>query len=118
MKKLFLSLILIITAVFATESPRAVIIFDASGSMWGQIDGKPKIEIARDALKNVVNEWNPKVELGLTVYGHRKKGDCNDIEALIPVGKIDKRELYQPFLQSSQKGKPQLVALLKRPPKS
>jgi len=67
------------TDVVAEDSPRAVIIFDASGSMWGQIHGKAKIEIARDALKNVVKEWNPSVELGLTVYGLRSKGDCNDI---------------------------------------
>ncbi len=36
MKRVLLSLILIITAVFATENPKAVIVFDASGSMWGE----------------------------------------------------------------------------------
>jgi Ca-activated chloride channel family protein len=114
MKKLFLNLILIITAVFATESPRAVIVFDASGSMWGQIDGKPKIEIARDALKNVVNEWNPNVELGLTVYGHRKKGDCNDIEALIPVGKIDKKRVISTVFAIKPKGKTPISRSIKK----
>jgi len=97
MKKLFLGFVLVFatlfTSVLAEDNPRAVIIFDASGSMWGQINGVTKLEIARDALKNVVREWNPSVELGLTVYGHRTKGDCNDIESIIPVGKIDKNRV-------------------------
>ncbi|NEW61394.1 VWA domain-containing protein, partial [Sulfurovum sp. bin170] len=106
--------ILIVTAIFAEQSPRAVIVFDASGSMWGQIDGKAKIEIARDALKNVVNEWNPKVELGLTVYGHRKKGDCNDIETLIPVGKIDKKKVISTIFAIKPKGKTPISRSIKK----
>ncbi len=114
MKKFFFSLILIITAVFATENQKAIIIFDASGSMWGQIDGKAKIEIARDALKNVINEWNPKVQLGLTVYGHRKKGDCNDIESLIPVGEIDKKKVISTVFAIKPKGKTPISRSIKK----
>ncbi|HHH19892.1 MAG TPA: VWA domain-containing protein, partial [Campylobacterales bacterium] len=88
MKKLLLSFILMFTTIYTTvwaeETPQAVIVFDASGSMWGQVDGVNKITIAKDALNKVVNEWNPDVKLGLTVYGHRKKGDCNDIESVVP----------------------------------
>lgn len=62
---------------------RAMIILDASGSMWGQIDGKPKHEIARQALRDVLNAASSTAELGLMAYGHRKKGDCNDIEVLV-----------------------------------
>ncbi len=58
MKKILLGFVLVFATLFtngfAEDNPRAVIIFDASGSMWGQINGKAKIEIARDALKNVV----------------------------------------------------------------
>ena len=38
------------TLGFAAD--RSIIILDASGSMWGQIDGKPKLEIARESLQN------------------------------------------------------------------
>jgi len=96
------------------EKAQAVIIFDASGSMWGQIDGVNKITIAKDALKSVVNEWNPNVELGLTAYGHRKKGDCNDIESLIPVGKVDKSKIISMVKKIQPKGKTPIARSLKK----
>ncbi len=102
------------TNVMAEDNPRAVIIFDASGSMWGQINGKAKIEIARDALKNVVKEWNPNVELGLTVYGHRSKGDCNDIETIIPVGKVDKNKVIRTVMAIKPKGKTPISRSLRK----
>ena len=105
MKKFFISLMLLVTIVFSQENPRAVIVFDASGSMWGQIDSKAKIEIAKDALKNVVNEWNPKVELGLTVYGHRQKGDCDDIESIVPISTINKSTMISTVNAIKPKGK-------------
>ena len=60
-----------------------MIILDASGSMWGQIDGKPKIVIAREVLDKVIGSaTSTKVWLGLMAYGHREKGSCADIEIL------------------------------------
>ncbi|WP_415408117.1 vWA domain-containing protein [Sulfurovum sp. CS9] len=118
MKKLLLVFVLVFTTLFtsvlAEYNPRAVIIFDASGSMWGQINGVTKIEIARDALKNVVREWNPSVELGLTVYGHRSKGDCNDIETIIPVGKIDKNRVIKTVMGIKPKGKTPISRSLRK----
>ncbi len=98
----------------AEDKPRAVIIFDASGSMWGQINGIAKIEIAKDALKNVVQDWNPDVELGLTVYGHRSKGDCDDIETVIPVGKIDKNRVISTVMDIQPKGKTPISRSLRK----
>ena len=118
MKKLLLGFVLVFATLFtnvvAEDNPRAVIIFDASGSMWGQINGKAKIEIARDALKNVVREWNPNVELGLTVYGHRSKGDCNDIETVIPVGKVDKNKVIRTVMAIKPKGKTPISRSLRK----
>ncbi|WP_294958494.1 VWA domain-containing protein [Sulfurovum sp.] len=118
MKKILFGFVLVLTTLFtsvtAAESPRAVIIFDASGSMWGQIHGKPKIAIAREALKNVVREWNPNVELGLTVYGHRRKGDCNDIETVIPVGRVDKNKVINTVMKIQPKGKTPISRSLRK----
>ncbi|MBO3758970.1 VWA domain-containing protein [Ciceribacter sp. L1K22] len=71
----------------AEESPRTIIVMDGSGSMWGQIDGRPKLEIAREAVADVVTRLPVEQELGLIAYGHRSKGDCGDIELLVPPGK-------------------------------
>ncbi|WP_309496889.1 VWA domain-containing protein [Sulfurovum sp.] len=118
MKKWLLGFVLVFATLFtnvvAEDNPRAVIIFDASGSMWGQINGVTKIEIARDALKNVVSEWNPSVELGLTAYGHRKKGDCSDIETVIPVGKVDKHRVVSTVMAIKPKGKTPISRSLRK----
>ena len=72
------------------EPGRSMLVLDASGSMWGQIDGKAKIEIAREALDTLFEDWPENQEVGLIAYGHRKKGDCDDIEQLLPVAALEK----------------------------
>jgi len=62
-----------------------MLVLDASGSMWGQIGGRPKIAIARDAVGSMLDGWAGG-RLGLMAYGHNRKGDCKDIEILQPVG--------------------------------
>lgn len=66
------------------EAPRTIIVMDGSGSMWGQIDGRAKLEIARDTVARVLATMPPAQELGLIAYGHRRKGDCGDIELVVP----------------------------------
>jgi Ca-activated chloride channel homolog len=63
---------------------KSIIILDASGSMWGQIDGRAKLEIAREALGSVLVGIDPASEIGLMAYGHREKGSCTDIELVVP----------------------------------
>ena len=88
MRTLLLS-VLCAAALPAAASENVMLVLDASGSMWGQIDGRAKIEIAREAVGRVVADWSPDNALGLVAYGHRRKGDCADIETLIPVGPLD-----------------------------
>lgn len=68
----------------AVSAERTMIVLDASGSMWGQIDGKSKMEIARETLGGVLRSVPKESELGLMVYGHRDKGSCSDIELVVP----------------------------------
>ncbi|MCH2069659.1 MAG: VWA domain-containing protein [Shimia sp.] len=71
----------------AQDTSNVMIVFDASGSMWGQIDGETKIEIARDAFANAQSVWDEAGQnIGLIAYGHRRKGDCQDIEMMVAVG--------------------------------
>ncbi|HSP24377.1 MAG TPA: VWA domain-containing protein, partial [Saliniramus sp.] len=71
------------------QSENAVVVFDASGSMWGQIDGVSKIEIARSVVGDLLRDWDPARELGVVAYGHRRYGRCDDIETVIEVGPLD-----------------------------
>ena len=70
----------------AAAEGRSIIVLDASGSMWGQIDGRAKLEIAREALGTVLAGLDPATEIGLIAYGHREKGNCTDIELVVPPG--------------------------------
>lgn len=74
----------------AAEMARTILVLDASGSMWGRIDGRPKIEIAREVIGKLVDDLPEGTELGLVTYGHRKKGDCEDIELLVEPSKLDR----------------------------
>ena len=83
----------------------AIIIFDGSGSMWAQVDGKAKITVARDVMNALVEDWNEDIDLGLMVYGHRKKRSCADIELMLPVGKPDADKVMTAINSIKPKGK-------------
>ncbi len=77
-----------------TASPSPIIfIYDASGSMWGQIQGKTKMEIASDVLATAVNKFPANQKVGLVAYGHRSKGDCKDVETLVPMENSSKSKI-------------------------
>ncbi len=97
----------------ANAEDKAIIVFDASGSMWGQLDGKTKIEIAKKTLADVVTNWNEEKQLGLLAYGHRRKGDCKDIETLVPVGKINKASMIAKVNKINPKGKTPISASIR-----
>lgn len=79
----------LITAEQHSDAGQALLVLDASGSMWGRMEGTEKIAIARDVVGDVLADWNPDIPLGLMAYGHRNKGDCNDIELVRPVAPLD-----------------------------
>lgn len=70
-------------ALPAVAAERAIIVLDGSGSMWAQIDGKARITIARETLHEVLATLPDDLELGFMTYGHREKGNCDDIQVLI-----------------------------------
>lgn len=71
-----------------TDLERTILVFDGSGSMWGQIDGVNKIVTARETLARVRPTFPASMELGLMAYGHNRRGDCNDIEMLVQTGPV------------------------------
>jgi Ca-activated chloride channel family protein len=68
----------------ASAGARTIIVMDGSGSMWGQINGVPKLEIARETVAEVLKGLPQEREIGLVAYGHRTRGDCSDIEIMVP----------------------------------
>ncbi|MBN7825104.1 VWA domain-containing protein [Bowmanella dokdonensis] len=72
------------------------LIVDASGSMRSKkalLDGKLKIEVAKDVLHQVINSFPDQLDVGLRLYGHRVRegqpGDCQDSELVLPIAPFD-----------------------------
>jgi len=110
LKFLFVMLLLLPVSALCAEKPRVILILDSSGSMWGQIDGRTKIEIAREALGEIVDTIPVEYETGLIAYGHRRKGDCQDIETLVEFGPHNPAAMRNRISEISPKGKTPLIA--------
>jgi Ca-activated chloride channel family protein len=89
----------------AKSQPQAVvIILDGSGSMWGHVEGTPKIAIAKEVLTGLIKNLPDDVKVGLWAYGHRYKDKCEDVEALFELGPMDKPVLIKKVKALNPKG--------------
>jgi Mg-chelatase subunit ChlD len=84
----------------ASAPPRFELILDASGSMRTPVsDRRTRMQAAKQALKDVINEVPPEVEVALRTFGHRVRegddGDCQDTELLVPFAKRQNEQLKQ-----------------------
>jgi Ca-activated chloride channel homolog len=98
----------------ALSADKSIIVFDASGSMWAQIDGKTRIEIARETVRNVLGTLPAERELGLMAYGHREKGSCEDIELLVPPAPGSASSIIASTDKLNPKGKTPLSEAVRR----
>ena len=88
-------------------------VLDGSGSMWGQVEGHPKIEIARQVMSDLIGRLPADVQAGLLVYGHDRKDDCNDIEVVAPLGS-DRSAIVKALDTINPKGKTPITAALRQ----
>ena len=97
--------------VQAADAPAdLILILDASGSMWGQIEGENKIVIARRVLGDLVDGLPEGKRVSLIAYGHRRDGDCADIETITPLGPLDRGALKSRVNALNPKGKTPITA--------
>lgn len=68
-----------------SETENILIILDASDSMNEVMDGKPKIQLAKDVVLNTIRSMPPHINVGLRVYGHRL-GSSNGFSFQGPFG--------------------------------
>lgn len=98
--------------VAAAEGPHLILVLDASGSMWGQVQGENKIVVARRVLDELVEGLPGDSSVGLIAYGHRREGDCSDVEVLVPAGPLDRSRVRAQVDALTPKGKTPLTAAL------
>ena len=97
------------TAVTAKAQENVMVVFDGSNSMWGQIEGVAKIEIAKGMMETLLGEWTDDRQVGLMAYGHRRRGDCGDIETLVEPGQSARDEILKQVQGISPRGKTPLT---------
>jgi hypothetical protein len=100
------------TAVVAPNN-RFYIILDASGSMLDNMDGRMKFDIARDAVRALIDKLPPNCMVALRVYGHRKRaidaGADLDTELKIKMSPLDKAKFNQTLDSLRSRGKTPLA---------
>jgi len=115
---------LIVTCLLSTAPVRAennlLFILDSSGSMWGQLDGKTKIETAKAALSKLVGDLPADTGVGLMVYGHRlgrkEPGACADIQLVKAVGRATSEGVAGWLGLVNPKGKTPIAGALRQAP--
>lgn len=97
---------------------RAVqIVVDASRSMWGQIDGVAKMQIAKDILHDASNDLPDDLDLALRAYGHTsasEENNCADSGLLMPFGGNSRQSLNAAIDSLKPKGQTPIAYALRQ----
>lgn len=101
-----------LTAEAAT--PPTVIVVDSSSSMSAPLNGEVRLDTARAVLGDLLVSWQADAPLGLMAYGHRKAGDCNDIEVLQPIGPVDAAATVSRLTKLRARGKTPLASSIEK----
>lgn len=102
-------------AAQASDSASAdVLVFDASGSMWGQLKGgENKIVVAREVMTDYFQRRDASTPLAVIAYGHRRRGDCKDIEVIASSGRHDPARLSSQLAGINPRGMTPISASLR-----
>jgi Ca-activated chloride channel family protein len=91
-------------AMAQSKGANVIFILDGSASMWAKMDKQRKIAVAKERMTELVRELT-HVNMGLIVYGHRRKADCDDIELMVSLGSSDPNTIIERIQSISPKGK-------------
>lgn len=106
---LFYFLVLSANSGEKTINSPILFIYDASGSMWAQMEGKTRMQIAREVLSGSLIKLPVNQQIGLMVYGHRNKEDCRDVEFLTDLGNTNKEKITEALEHVKPLGKTPLA---------
>ncbi len=108
-----------VAVAVSMAAPRAVaadafvLVIDSSGSMAEALGKASKLDAARAAVLAEIAHWPGERDLALVAYGHRRVGDCKDIETLQPLGRVDADAIRASLSKLRARGKTPLAASLR-----
>ncbi|SDP44577.1 Ca-activated chloride channel family protein [Filomicrobium insigne] len=102
-----------VTAAETTDAgPTLIILFDSSGSMWGQLPGgsQAKYAAARDALLQALPALDLNARTGLVTFGR----GCNGVDVVLPPDVRPRDRTIAPINSLNPRGKGPLADALSR----
>lgn len=105
----------IIPFTFAGAAEKNILfIFDASGSMKTSLQGKSKLTIAKEVMSALVSDLPVDANVGLLVYGNKERAECDSIEIMVPLKKLDVAALQKAISSMAAFGKTPIAASLEK----
>ena len=94
------------------QAGSAIIVLDGSGSMGGPLEGQKdvKFDMASSALFKLLPTATPQSRTGLVTFGNHRKGDCSDVDVVIPPASANLDQFTAVFGKIGPTGKGPLVA--------
>ncbi len=101
--------------VVAEPAQPVLIIVDGSGSMWGKMEGDATAKLygVRDLLRERLLVAPAQSRIGLGSFGHRRKGDCGDVELIAPIEAGGSQGTIAALDQLNPKGKGPLTTAVR-----
>ena len=101
--------------VVAEPAQPVLIIVDGSGSMWGKMEGDATAKLygVRDLLRERLLVAPAQSRIGLSSFGHRRKGDCGDVELIAPIEAGGSQGTIAALDQLNPKGKGPLTTAVR-----
>ncbi|WP_430784496.1 vWA domain-containing protein [Virgibacillus flavescens] len=103
------------------ENYNIEIILDSSGSMANVIDGKTRMELAKETINNFLKNVPEKANVSLRVYGHKgtgsdtdKKMSCSAIEQVYGFAPYDEQKFQKALNQFKPSGWTPIAGALKQ----
>lgn len=91
----------------AAQDGGTLLVIDGSGSMWGRFETpeekRAKIDVVRELVRPII-AGHTSARIGLQSFGHRRKGDCSDVE-IIAAPSLERTNLLATLDKLNPRGK-------------
>ena len=84
--------------------------------MEAKVEGRPKIDVAKEVLGTLVGDLPADTRVGLVAYGHTRKDDCKDVQVLTPLSEGGPDAIRKALASVRPKGKTPLAYALQDSP--
>jgi Ca-activated chloride channel family protein len=98
----------------ASPLPRSVVVIDASSSMWTEMEGSDRIGALKSGLAKVLPDYAGRLELGVAVFGNRRKSNCSDVEVLLSPVVLDPAQVVSAIDRLKPRGKAPITLALQQ----